>query len=379
MKKLFALLLTVVMMASMMVPAMAAYTPYTPSATTIKHSLRLTEADATGLDYEIVYSYVVTGPTALTVGADNNGVHDVNSAVTGAPTIAPVKYNSADNFNNANKTVEKTLTVNWNNVVVKEPGVYRWDVTQSYTKSDAPQNPSNAAEKFYLFLYVTDDGNNGLTSTFKVATNLNSDGTADSKAKPESLPETYPALTVDLTLTKTVAGTQGSKDQYFPFTITLDVPGNLNHDITFSISATTEGSYELEVPATAYHDKQANKSLITIPYTSTVETVTLWLKHNQSVTISDLIYGTKYTIVEGGNDGYTVSATATGHTDGFTFSGNTAEDGKLEESATVAYTNTKEFDTPTGISLQSGVAFFGIVLAMGMMVLMFVGKRKEQN
>ena len=56
-----------------------------------------------------------------------------------------------------------------------------------------------------------------------------------------------------------------------------------------------------------------------------------------------------------------------------------AEEMGMTGNAELTYINTKTLTTPTGISLQSGVAFFGLVLAMGMMMLMFVGKRKEQN
>lgn len=390
MKKLFALLLTVVMMASMMVPAMAAYNVYKPAQTEITHSLQLTEQDATSLDYEIVYSYVVTGPTAIMIGASSNvGNFDINSAVTGAPTIAPVTYNSQDNFNNANKTVTKKLTVDWTNVSIMEPGVYRWDVVQSFTKSNAPQDPSNAAKNFYLYMYVTEGVDGELTSVFKVSTKKTDAGAADSTGKTEILPETYPAKTVDLTLSKTVAGSQGSTEQYFPFTITLKLPGKLNHNMSFTLSAATGSSYDYNVPKTAYHDKQTNPGTVEIPATSGEKTFTVWLKHNQAVVINDLIYGTQYTITEGlfdgktgYNDGYDVSVLVTGPEGSGAVDPadkNTVKDSSITDSATVAYTNTKEAVTQTGINLQSGVAFFGLVLAMGMMMLMFVGKRKEQN
>ena len=111
-----------------------------------------------------------------------------------------------------------------------------------------------------------------------------------------------------------------------------------------------------------------------------------WLKHGQSVTIKDLIYGSNYTITEGMynnttgyNDGYSVAVDVTQGADSNHYDNQNTVNGKLEETATAAYTNHKDAITPTGISLQSGVAFFGFALAMGMMVLLFVGKRKEQN
>lgn len=414
MKKLFALLLTVVMMASMMVPAMAAYTEITPGATetingvqhtnvtTIPHSLQLTRDADTRLDYTITYSYDISNPVVVKAGAD--GSIDANlaaNAVTGKPSIAPIVYTPDDVFSEGEKICEKTLIVDWTNVKIKEPGIYRWDITQSYnvdTVPGTPDKPSNAAEHFYLYMYVTDyeteDGGFALRATPLISKSTpDTNGMPPVKAdKPESLPETYPAKTVDLEITKTVAGTQGSKEQYFPFTITLTAPQAPSKAVTFQILATPNSTYTAgTIPATAYHGAETNPSTITLPTTTNTVSTTVWLKHGQSVTIHDLIYGTQYTITEGlfdGQTGYNAGYTVTATTEkGNDISGavdsadpNTVKDTDgLKDSARVDYTNTKELDVPTGISLQSGAAFFGIVLAMGMMVLLFVGKRKEQN
>lgn len=388
MKKLFALLLTVVMMASMMVPAMAEggeegnntvvitkYGEITPNDTTVKHSLRLTEADADRLPYDITYNFTVTGPEVM--NEKQNGVFAPTNAVTGSPTISSVTYSEEDFFSPDNKTCEKTLTVDWtpenaDPVKIYEPGLYRWTVTQSYS-TNAPQAPSNCVT-FYLFMYVIDNGGE-LKYTFIYS--MNDKATAD---KNGTLAETYPAKTLDLTLMKNVSGNQASKDQYFPFTLTLTAPSKVNSNFEYQIVATTLGSYDITVPATAYHAGTTNIDKIALSNGET-GTFTLWLKHGQSVTIKNLVYGTHYTITEGGNAGYTVKSTiTTTETEGtLTQGGNDTADTKMTADATVAYLNTKDVAAPTGISLQSGVAFFGLVLAMGMMMLMFVGKRKEQN
>lgn len=105
----------------------------------------------------------------------------------------------------------------------------------------------------------------------------------------------------------------------------------------------------------------------------------VWLKDGQSVKINDIVYNTAYEITEGGNDGYNVTAKVEGKDITGSYADKKTTDDGLIDDATVTYTNHKDTTTPTGISLQSGVAFFGLVLAMGMMMLMFVGKRKEQN
>ena len=375
MKKLFALLLTVVMMASMMAPAMAedatvgGYEAITPADFEFSHSLRLT--NDTQLDYDITYSFKST-ETAEILSKTNDGVINDGDAVTGYPTIADVKYSQEDEFSADNLTVKKILTVDMSGVKITQPGIYRWTITQSVEEL-APDDPSNTGT-FYVFAYVID--NNGklqatvLMSKAEEVTNDN---------KTDRIKETYPAETVDLTITKLVEGNQGSKEQYFKFVVDLTAPNSeavTNTPFSYVLSEPND-SYDVDVPKTAYNNATQNPTEVVV--TKGVAQVEIWLKHGQSVTIKDMIYGTKYSITESNNTGYTVSATATGHTDGFSYADNTATDDDLIESATVTYKNTKSTEVPTGISLQSGVAFFGLVLAMGMMVLLFVGKRKEQN
>lgn len=376
MKKLFALLLTVVMMASMMVPAMAAYEAAVLPTVTIDHSLTLTQD--TQLDYDITYSFEVKeGDGPFVVNSETNGVSNPGNAVTGVPTIASITYNqNSDNFSADKLTGTRKLTVDWKNVKIYQPGIYRWKVTQTVTEK-APDT-ATCKDTFYLYAYVTD--NNGALSA-QVWMSLSDTYTSE---KADELPEKYPATTVDLTIVKTVAGNQGSKEQYFPFTVTLTAPNA--GDVTntpFAYTLTTPNTtYDLSVPKTAYNNAVPEQPK-EVTITNGVGSFVIWLKHGQSVTINDMIYGTSYSIVEAGNAGYTsVEAEVTdGHNKGFSYNASTytAADDMLEENATVTFTNTKTTEVPTGISLEAGVAFFGIVLAMGMMMLMFVGKRKEQN
>lgn len=371
MKKLFALLLTVVMMASMMVPAMAQYTVVTPSNNTIQHSLTLTDDAAPSLLYNITYSFSISDPEVID-GA-NNGVTAPSSAVTGKPAIAPVTYSPTDTFAADTKTATKTLNVNWSDVRFYEPGVYRWTVTQSYSTT-APKNPTNACETFYLYMYVTDN-----TGELQYTFILSKSEEIDKETKNTTLAEQYPAKTVNLTIAKLVDGNQASKDQYFPFDIVITAPGTTATTFLYTINDTTEGSYDDEVPATAYHAAQKNPSTVTVTG-GTTGTFRLWLKHGQSVTISDIVFGSTYNVTENGNAGYTVTAAVSGQdTTGKVSGMTTSDEDGLVDNAIVTYTNIKSTEVPTGISLQSGAAFFGIVLAMGMMVLLFVGKRREQN
>ena len=106
-----------------------------------------------------------------------------------------------------------------------------------------------------------------------------------------------------LTIKKTVTGSGGDRDKEFTFTVTL---------------AGADGEY-------VYHGSKQG----TIRSGGTIT-----LKHGESVTISGLPVGTRYTVTESGADGYTV--TKTGET------GTIAED----TSAAAAFTNQKDGPPP---------------------------------
>ena len=52
---------------------------------------------------------------------------EVEMAVSGAPSIAPLEYTPDDEF--TDNACTKTLSIDWSRVVIKEPGVYVWEVT----------------------------------------------------------------------------------------------------------------------------------------------------------------------------------------------------------------------------------------------------------
>lgn len=362
MKKLFALLMALVLTAAMMTSAMA-YTAVKPTngQPAITHTLTLTGDDMDSLAYDIEYSFAVGAAEVV----QPEGVTDASKAVTGVPTIANIKYGPDDTFAADNKSCTKELEIDWSGVSIMEPGVYRWPVTKSFTDTDAADDPSNEKPSTYLFAHVID--NNGQLSVDTVG--LTTVKELNSKEGKGNFEDTYPINTLDLSVSKTVTGNQGSREQYFKFTINLNAPAAI--DAIYPIT----GIDEL-VPATAYHTAKTNPANVTLE--GGKATVELWLKHNQTAKIVGLLYGTSYTIVESENAGYTVTSAITGDTADTTAEGPTAGDTSLTVDSIVAFTNNKEATVPTGIVLESGAPIYGLLLAMGLAVVMFIGKRKEE-
>lgn len=364
MKKLFALLMALVLTAAMMTSAMAydAVRP-TKEQLSIPHTLKLSSAEMTNLPYNITYSFTVGDPVIV----QPEGVVNASEAVSGKPVISNVVYTPEDKFSTDNKTCQKELEIDWTGVNIKEPGLYRWELTKSVVKSDDDQDsantPSNANEKTYLYAFV-EVNNVGLqVSAVGLATD------EELKDKNSSFTDNYPINTLELSISKTVTGNQGSREQYFKYTVDLGAPGKLNG--TYDIKGIT-----VDVPKTAYNAAVKNPTSVT--FEDGKAQVSFWMKHGEVAKIAGLLYGTEYTIVESENVGYEVTSVTTGDTTVKEYGAATVSDTSLEVNTTVAFTNNKEATVPTGIVLESGAPIYGLLLAMGLAVVMFIGKRKEE-
>lgn len=387
MKKMFALMLAAMMLLAMM-PAAMAYTAVKPTANTptLSQKLQMSDEKSAGLAYTITYKYTVDNKPMATAAS---GIANLDAAVTGFPAISDVTFSPADTntdaYNPANRTYTKALTINWNNVSITEPGVYAWKVTQ--TASDDDQDSSQFAtttrSTAYLYVVVTaQDADLTVAGTFisdRAPDALTYD---DQNTGKGDYTDSYPAKTLDLILSKTVTGNQGSRDKYFKFVISLESPDKTNNS-THTLSAGIEGTtYDNVVPDTAYMTGTANRTSIEL-VNGAASNVEIWLKHGQSVKIPNLPFGTKYTIQEDASysSGYEITdLDVTGDASGINVSkeNGSASDGSLQATTTVAYTNEKNATVPTGIELETAAPIVGMILAMAMLALLFVGKRKEE-
>jgi len=356
-RKISVLLMVVLLIALTMVPALAAYTPVTvtgnpqqkDSATTITHTLTLTEQGNSFLPYGVNYTFTVGDPTV----EEPSGVVTPSNLVVGKPTISPVTY-AAGTFTDVNTEGKyyksNTLTVDWSGVTIKEPGIYKWTVSETMTMNPTTAEESASAHlnSGYLIAYAID--NNG-TLEFKYWYFNN--GTDKG-----NIEDTYPATTHDLAVSKTVTGDLGSKTQYFKFTVSVTLPAGIpakDYNLT--------GTYETNVPATSYNAAQTNPTTANIAG-GTAKDIVVWLKHGQNVVINDLPAGTTYTVNESENAGYTVAGLVTEATE-------------LDADHTVGVTNSKTGTTPTGVFLQYGAPIAGIVTVAALFAVVIATRRKR--
>ena len=370
MRKLMILSLALILTLSVIVcPALAGvidYTAVTPDNSSINHTMTLTESPY-NLDYTITYSFAAGTPTVKS--PDGLAAADV---ITGTPAIASVSYGPDDNFAAAaGHKITKTAAVDWSDVSFQEPGVYYWEITKTADNGGAPLELSNNSEKTYLYALVT-DVNGVLTAA---ATGLSTTNALSEKA---DLQDQYPATAVDLSVGKTVTGTQGSKEQYFKYDIQIKPAGSATR--TYQISGYDDASVVNASPYNTGATQPTNPVSLT---GNSQTTITVWLRHGQTFKIEDLPYGSSYTVTESANDGYdTPTTVVTGDNtnsaanDIAKGTGVTVTDASLTADTTVQYTNNKDAVVPTGISLSAGAALMGILMAIGLLALTSVFKRK---
>lgn len=381
MKKLFAFLLACMMLLSVTTAVAAedvvsAYTPVQldntlPQGTirTVSHTLELVDG-ATELPCEVSYIFEVGNLEVIAPSGVSESKY--NALVEGAPVIKEedkkITYTDAD-FEQSLKST-KTLAVDWSGVKVKEPGVYSWKVTKTMTTTATDGiKPSENNPTSYLFVSVVDEGGVLKVSSANLATN-------EALSEKNGFNDTYPAQKLDLSVKKEVTGNQGSKSQYFEFTVQLKLPSGYKTDniVISGIEAT--------VPATAYHGTQTN-SLTFAPISDSAYNyqATFWLKDGDTARISGLPYGSSYDITENKTtcEGYSsVSTAVDGDADAIKSDDKySVTDGKLTGSTVVTYTNDKSATVPTGIDLQTGAPIMGLLMAAAMMLMLFAGKRKE--
>ena len=385
MKKLVALLLACMMLLTAGV-AMAEYTSVKvvnsegENTTSYPHTLQLT-GGISGLDYVIEYTFALQ-ENSLEIMQPSDIVN-AQLAVSGTPVIntPTIKYDSTDVFSTENKSLTKEFVVDWSGVEFKEPGVYRWTVNKEVEDTDPTENgPTNYAETFYLFVYIAESSGNltvGRTN-FTTRAGLDEAPENETAAIKGSIVDQYPSELVDLTLSKSVTGTLGSKDQYFAFTVSLNSPtgsASATYNIEY-MDGTSEwnGAYEKNA-----YNSNAGQNPQSVNVSSTSDSFVLYLRHGQSATIKNLPFSSSYTIFEE-KSGYTVTnITADGDNDHFVADKDkaTASDASMTIDTKVAFTNEKTATVPTGIDLQTGAPLMGLLLAASMLLMLFISKRRE--
>lgn len=330
----------------------------------------------------VTFHYAVAAGTAQAASADNLAVLAGNDHVTseGLPTIDDIVFTAKDDKDNGLSTdglfIKKQGTVDFSKVTYNEPGVYRYVVTEkgeaqgvTHENKDHKQEVRTKA----LDVYVTDDGDGKL-----VVSNYVMHDNENATQKPGNKDKNFEHLltTSDVELSKMVTGNQGSRDEYFKFTVNIkgaDKGTQFIVDLANADETTTTNGVNKET-----HD---NPALLTAGADGTLSQ-DFWIQNGQSIKIQGLAGSTGYTVTEADN-AYKTNISVTGDTkngdaDIANVSGKAVTDAAVTADTTVAYTNEKSGTVPTGIIMPIAGAT-SIMLIGGAGVGYFILKNKKRE
>lgn len=260
-RRALAIFSCLVLCMSLAVPAFAVDTTYNPvqgTRTTFEKALILDEnANVPDLTFTFEINPGLAHNYSDGTMEVMSGDPDDNDAVVGLPTVGSAVYKPGDatttdpdddlwvSLDENEKAAMKTVTVDFTSVQFKEPGIYRYILTENNdnvtgVSYDTQKGEDATALTRYLDVYVVDeevDGSHRLAVSQYVLHEKEDDvvagtnkGSADVANAGDELDDKSQGFvnefaTFDLDLSKTVTGNQGSRDKYFEFTIHITGAG----------------------------------------------------------------------------------------------------------------------------------------------------------
>ena len=332
MKKLISLALALVLVLSMSTVAFAAEgeeTTYTDMSTvTLTKEYKLTNADTTSPAETFAFSALTC--TNVTDAADS--VTTTNAPV---PTIASVSYTAGEaGGENAKKNITITLPT------YTSVGIYTYTFTETDGGTAGVTYRSGA-----ITLVVTVIEQDGKVRVAAVHTE------GEGEAKSGEFNNEYSAGS--LSVKKTVTGIMGDQQKEFTVKVTFTAPegDTVREDITY-------------VDGTETKTIEAGEG-----WTGSKE-VEITLKHDETVTFTNIPYGVTYTVVE--ND-YTAEADGGYNAASYNFDDNNKKIDTASENVTI--TNNKDGEIDTGINMDSMPYILLLAVAcMGLFV--FISKKR---
>lgn len=323
------------------------------------------------------FKFTVTAGTAVA----GDATHSKILAGVGTPTIADVKFSSADTasvvttgtagshtLTATEQYAKKTATIDFSSCNFTEPGVYRYIVTETGTNTGVTNDTKSTR---VMDVFVID--NNGTLEVNSYVMHTESDGIElkDTDAayeladKSDGFVNTYSSA--DLTFGKEVTGNQGNKHKDFTFTL--------------KITGASAGTKYTVDYASAREDAQdtpdtGTKTVIETD-TSGNATRKFKLKDGEYITVKGLAKGVKYELTEDA-DGYTSTEGITEEVNGTTAYADPTAGTFGEASIKTGFTNSKSGVIPTGILLETA-PYVAVVLAGGGTAFLVSRKKKESE
>ena len=249
--------------------------------------------------------------------------------------------------------LQKTVAVALDNVTWPSVGVYYYKVTE---KTGTTAGVLYSTDTAYLKVTVAyDQGTNTYYTAFVTLSLADEDNNGQTDVKTGGFTNEYQAGS--LSISKSVTGNMGDQNAYFAVTVTLTGDTTKTYLESYAVSG---GSYE--------------QNPTTISVNAENGTV-FYLKHGETITISNLPYGVTYTVVE---DDYTAAEKGGYEAASYKWSDETNK--KIDSpSDTVEITNAKSTGVDMGVSVDSLPYILMLAVACIGLVVFFTKKRAARE
>ena len=397
-KKLLSLIVATIMMVALMGATVSAtettYTPITltntsfPSISKVLDMPEDASVPACGFSFAIesgeaisattTHQAVLAGPKATY----NNKTYPLIENITFSANESKDTTPATGISKGTSKT--KTTIIDFSHVEFKEPGVYRYVITEAtaenYLNIGVGHDEYNQR---VLDIYIVDNNgalefSNYIITKKKASEDFEAPSITETTfgEKSSAFINEYPTNT--LKISKKVAGNQGSKDEYFKFTLTLEATSTVPIEDTLVFGITGQTLEPTQTGATSYtaDEMKLQNNITTLTGAQLKAGYVIYLQHDDEVIISGLVKNCKFNITED-NKNYTVTTVLkkTGKSD--VTGDNHTVTGVLDENTSVEFTNTKTGVIPTGVILSAtGLIIAALIAVVG---VVFFGMRSRRR
>ena len=307
---------------------------------------------------------------------------------------------------NDEKFVEKTVYIDFSNVGITTPGIYRYVLQQDVKdkasgegvnydlhasknnnvetgnlESSYDNDAAKGSGTRYIDLYVTqENGSSDVQYRYLMHTSDTAYATRTTNADDKSAGFINTYDSYDLTITKKVTGNQGNKNDYFKFTIDLNRE-NVQKTVNIDLSKASQ--------SLSYKNSTVNNPT-SLTISNNTSSADFYLKDGQSVTIKGISWHAGYTVNEDEKDAseksYNVAADFSQNSQDKV--SNNAEislngenysmtDDLFAGNSEIIYTNSRQGNVPTGVimSVLPGLA----VVAVGAIGIIYFARKKKRH
>lgn len=362
-RRIFALLMAVMMIAALGMSAAAEGEEgeETPTVVTTKeyevtNFKTLTKEDkafAPDTEFKFTIAPLDGAPAgvAFVAAADNQSVADGVLTIDVNPDTTDIDTDTEEAENSISYNAKFVINLmNGEEKIFTDPGVYSYTITELENTDNGITNDTATTRKLDVYIGTLDDGT------------LTIEGAMIFKGEDKLLGFVNDYDTAELKVTKTVTGNLGDRDKQFAFTITINGDEGENYYIE------------------KYASAEATDPSATFTAENGIALTGITLADGEYFVVYGLSEGDSYTVIEDSDDaeGYTTTVVAeTKDNEARTGSGTIDVAAEVVDES-VAFTNDKSANVPTGIAMTV-LPFVAMIALAAIVAILFFQKRERRE